>query len=65
VLYDDRDERAGVKFNDADLLGWPLRIAIGARGLQTGVVEIKRRDGADVESVPIGAVGAYVRGLLR
>lgn len=43
VLLDDRNERPGVKFNDADLLGIPLRITIGARGLQQGTVELKRR----------------------
>jgi len=43
VLYDDRDERAGVKFKDADLLGIPLRIVIGAKNLKSGKVEIKAR----------------------
>ena len=37
VLYDDRDERAGVKFNDADLLGMPIRLTVGARGLKNGI----------------------------
>jgi prolyl-tRNA synthetase len=47
VLYDDRNERAGVKFNDADLLGIPLRLTVGAKGLQNGVIESKvRRSGA-------------------
>ena len=41
VLYDDRDERAGVKFNDADLLGIPMRLTIGARGVKNGVAELK------------------------
>jgi prolyl-tRNA synthetase len=44
VLYDDRDLRAGVKFNDADLIGAPLRVTIGARSLEQGGVELKRRD---------------------
>jgi len=65
VLYDDRDERAGVKFNDADLLGWPLRIAVGERGLQNGVVELKRRDGADVASVPLAALVPSVVAMLH
>ena len=43
VLYDDRDERAGVKFKDADLLGIPLRLAVGKKGLAEGKVEWKRR----------------------
>jgi prolyl-tRNA synthetase len=51
VLMDDRDERAGVKFNDADLIGIPVRICIGARGLKDGVVEIVKRKGLQMEKV--------------
>jgi prolyl-tRNA synthetase len=47
VLYDDRDERAGVKFNDADLLGIPIRLTVGGKGLQRGVVEMKLRRNGD------------------
>ncbi len=43
VLFDDRDERPGVKFNDADLLGIPFRLTLGAKGLARGVVELKVR----------------------
>ncbi len=43
VLLDDRDARAGVKFKDADLIGIPLRVVVGDRGLKEGTVEIKRR----------------------
>ncbi|MBM4426675.1 MAG: hypothetical protein FJ031_05500 [Chloroflexi bacterium] len=43
VLFDARDERAGVKFNDADLIGCPLRITVGEKALQNGMVELKRR----------------------
>jgi prolyl-tRNA synthetase len=43
VLFDDRDERAGVKFNDADLIGCPLRITVGEKALQNGMVELKPR----------------------
>jgi len=53
VLFDDRDERPGFKFKDADLLGVPLRVAIGDRSLEKGVVEIKRRDQAEVAEVKI------------
>lgn len=53
VLYDDRDERAGVKFNDADLLGIPVRLTIGARGLKNGVVELKLRRGRDSRELPL------------
>jgi len=45
VLFDDRNERAGVKFNDADLMGCPLRITIGERGLKEGKAEVKTRTG--------------------
>lgn len=43
VAIDDRDERPGVKFADADLIGWPLQLIVGKRGLDQGVVEVKRR----------------------
>lgn len=43
VLFDDRDERAGVKFNDADLIGCPLRVTVGEKALQNGMVELKPR----------------------
>jgi prolyl-tRNA synthetase len=43
VLFDDRDERAGVKFNDADLIGCPLRVTIGEKALKDGMVELKPR----------------------
>ncbi|MBI5294335.1 MAG: hypothetical protein HY869_02585 [Chloroflexi bacterium] len=43
VLFDDRDERAGVKFNDADLIGCPVRVTVGERGLKEGKVEVKPR----------------------
>lgn len=50
VLYDDRDERAGVKFNDADLIGLPIRLTVGGRGLKNGIVEMKlRRTGESSE----------------
>ena len=56
VLYDDRDERAGVKFNDADLLGIPLRLTVGGRGIKQGKLELKlRRNGEDRE-VPLDHV---------
>lgn len=49
ALIDDRAERPGVKFNDADLLGIPVRITVGDKGLKEGVVEIKARDGSTGE----------------
>jgi prolyl-tRNA synthetase len=44
VLYDDRNDSPGVKFNDADLIGLPLRVTVSARNLKEGVIELKRRD---------------------
>lgn len=61
VLYDDRDERAGVKFNDADLIGLPWRVAVGERGLKAGMVEVKRRGAAEVLSVPVDELAAWMR----
>ena len=65
VLYDDRDERAGVKFNDADLVGIPIRIAVGKRGLAEGKVEWKPRDSKEVTLVPLGEVAAKAAALVR
>ncbi|MEW5831093.1 MAG: YbaK/EbsC family protein [Chloroflexota bacterium] len=61
VLFDDRDERAGVKFNDADLIGPPLRVTVGERGLKEGVVELKRRDSSEKGLVPIEILSEMVR----
>ena len=46
VILDDRDERPGVKFKDADLVGFPLRVGIGEKSLAKGEVELKPRAGA-------------------
>ncbi|MCD6162140.1 MAG: proline--tRNA ligase [candidate division Zixibacteria bacterium] len=53
VLIDDRDDRPGVKFNDADLIGMPIRISIGDRGIKQGIVEVVRRKDLSMEKVPI------------
>ena len=65
VLLDDRDERAGVKFKDADLIGLPLRIAIGKKGLAEGKVEWKQRGGKDFELVALGEVVARAQAAVR
>ena len=54
VLYDDRDERPGTKFKDADLLGMPLRVTVGEKGLKDGIVELRDRRSGEVERVPVG-----------
>ncbi len=65
VLYDDRPERAGVKFNDADLIGIPLRIALGNKSLAEGKVELKLRSEKDVETVDIDKVVEKTAELLK
>jgi prolyl-tRNA synthetase len=61
VLFDDRNERAGVKFNDADLVGCPIRITVGERGLQNGMVEVKHRNGSEVEQIPLVEIIDHLR----
>ena len=56
AIVDDRAERPGVKFRDAELVGIPYRITVGPRGLESGEVELKSRDGAIDESVPLDEV---------
>jgi len=56
VLYDDRDESAGVKFADADLLGLPVRITVSDKSLKAGGAEVKRRNSADKEIVALDAI---------
>ncbi|MCB9138644.1 MAG: proline--tRNA ligase [Caldilineaceae bacterium] len=64
TLYDDRDERAGVKFNDADLLGIPLRLTVGGRGLKSGQLELKlRRDGSQYD-IPTNDVVAALKRII-
>jgi prolyl-tRNA synthetase len=63
VLWDDRDERPGVKFKDADLIGVPLRVTLGAKGLASGNVELKPRTEPDpkkAELVPIADAAAVL-----
>jgi prolyl-tRNA synthetase len=53
VLYDDRDERPGVKFKDNDLIGCPLRLTVGGRSLKEGMVELKMRRGTEIEKLSL------------
>ncbi len=59
VYFDDRDERAGVKFKDADLMGCPIRVVVG-KGLATGVVEVKQRGTDVVETVAVADIIQHV-----
>jgi prolyl-tRNA synthetase len=65
VLFDDRDERPGFKFKDADLLGCPVRVTVGNRAVKQGTVEVRRRRGGEEQAVAPAAVPDAVRSLLR
>jgi prolyl-tRNA synthetase len=56
VLLDDRDERPGEKFADADLVGCPLRVIVGKRSLEDGSVDVRRRDGSEEARVEVSEV---------
>ena len=64
VLLDDRDERPGVKFKDADLLGIPVKVVIG-KGLAEGTVEISLRRDGQKEAVPAASAASHVTGLIN
>jgi prolyl-tRNA synthetase len=61
TLWDDRDERAGVKFNDADLIGAPFQVVVGDKGLADGVVEVKTRKNGDKVRVRPSELIAHLR----
>jgi prolyl-tRNA synthetase len=60
VLFDDRDESPGVKFNDADLIGLPIRVTVSARNRAEGVVEVQSRDASEAERMPRTQVVARI-----
>jgi prolyl-tRNA synthetase len=62
TIIDDRDVRPGVKFMDADLIGVPYRITVGAKGLKEGIVEVKERATGNVERVSPQEIGSYFKG---
>lgn len=64
TLYDDRPERAGVKFNDADLIGNPVRISVSKRTLQAGQAEIKTRRRSEAVFVPLAEAVSLAQSLL-
>lgn len=61
VLYDDRDVSPGVKFNDADLIGLPLRLTLSPRTLEAAAVEVKWREEAESQTLPLATVLEWVR----
>jgi prolyl-tRNA synthetase len=65
VVLDDRDERPGVKFRDAELVGIPYRVTVGGRGLAKGVVEVTTRESRETAEVPVDEAAEHVRGLVR
>ncbi len=65
VLYDDRDESAGVKFADADLIGIPLRVTVSRRTLKEDKVELKPRARADAELLPQGDAAGRIAAIVR
>lgn len=65
VLMDDRDERPGFKFKDADLLGMPVRIVLGKKGLEAGEAEVVIRRNKEVTKLPPGEVQAQVLAILE
>ena len=65
TLYDDREESAGVKFNDADLMGFPVRVVVSPRNLRQGSAEVKLRRESDAELVALEGVTARVKELLE
>src|SRR3989449_1362349 len=64
TLLDDRDERPGVKFKDADLIGLPVRLTVGPRALARGAVELKRRSDREATEVPVAEAAARAAALL-
>ena len=65
VLFDDRDERPGVKFNDADLIGIPLRLTVGKKGLEQGKIELSLRRDREKHLIDLADVQAKVAELLN
>jgi prolyl-tRNA synthetase len=65
VLIDDRAERPGVKFKDADLIGLPLRLTVGGRGLKEGIFEMKWRTSKDVRKVAVAEAESTVAAAVR
>jgi prolyl-tRNA synthetase len=65
VLLDDRDERPGSKFKDADLLGIPLRVTVGARGLKEGALELQERQGGERTMLPVAEAAGLLAERVR
>ena len=64
MLWDDREERAGVKFNDADLIGAPFQVVVGDKGLADGVVEMKVRKTGEKSRLPPSDIVTQLRAMI-
>ena len=65
VILDDRDERAGVKFKDADLIGIPYRVTVGPKRLAEGKMEIKIRRSGEIAILPVSEVAPFLMARIR
>ncbi len=65
VLFDNRDERAGVKFNDADLIGCAIRVTVGEKAFQSGMVELKPRKEKENKLVPLADLISHLTSFLK
>ncbi|MCL4108092.1 UNVERIFIED_CONTAM: hypothetical protein GTU68_012828 [Idotea baltica] len=64
VLMDDRDQRPGFKFKDADLIGLPVRVVVGGKGLKEGIAEIKQRTDSEAARIPLAEAVDHVKTLI-
>ena len=60
VVLDDRKERAGVKFADADLMGYPYQVILGKRGVKNGVAEVKDRATGERQEIALDEVASWL-----
>ncbi|MBO7299641.1 MAG: proline--tRNA ligase, partial [Kiritimatiellae bacterium] len=65
VFVDDRDERPGVKFKDADLIGFTIRVVVGNRSLQQGGVEVRVRKTGESSLLPVETAAAQIADMLK
>ena len=64
VLLDDRDERPGVKFKDGDLIGIPLRVILGAKGLEKGRLEVRQRRDGKTEEISVEKAAEAIQAMI-
>jgi prolyl-tRNA synthetase len=65
ALFDDRNERPGVKFKDADLIGYPLRVVVGSKAIEEGTVEIRHRRNSNVETVKLDSTIDIIKKIVQ